>query len=204
MLFATKTNYYLLLHLLDNASPCRQAIDMNPLTAPKISAQSTPQKTVPQTSPPRESRDQSQTTPTKSPAPERHTPASTNEFIRHQPPPPAFRPLPEFHPRFFTNGNGLFRPGSPSGYQHPVHHHLQVLHSPIQPAALQNGKYFSTLLVITHRGKSANLYQSMGDNLLNATLNPGIHGCPPYLRLCDVNVKRISTWITSKYKRSAL
>ena len=115
---------------------------MNPLTAPLIPTQSTPQKTVPQPSPPRESRDQpqTQTTPTRSPAPERHTPASTNEFIRHQPPPPAFRPPPEFHPPFFTNGNGLFRPGFPPGYQHPAHHHPQVLHSPIQPTTLQNGK----------------------------------------------------------------
>lgn len=114
---------------------------MNPLTAPLIPTQSTPQKTVPQPSPPRESRDQpqTQTTPTRSPAPERHTPASTNEFIRHQPPPPAFRPPPEFHPPFFTNGNGLFRPGFPPGYQHPAHHHPQVLHSPIQPTTLQNG-----------------------------------------------------------------
>lgn len=69
---------------------------------------------------------------------DRHTPVtvSTADFIRH-PPPTAFRPPPEFPP-FFTNGNGLFRPGFPS-YQHPAHHHPSVLHSPIQPTSLQNG-----------------------------------------------------------------
>lgn len=80
------------------------------------------------------------TTPTLSHV-DRHTPVSvsTTDFIRHPPPPTAFRPPPEFPP-FFTNGNGLFRPGFP-GYQHPAHHHPPVLHSPIQPTSLQNGKH---------------------------------------------------------------
>ncbi|XP_060602457.1 nucleolar protein 4-like isoform X2 [Ruditapes philippinarum] len=70
---------------------------------------------------------------------DRHTPVtvSTADFIRHPPPPTAFRPPPEFPP-FFANGNGLFRPGFP-GYQHPAHHHPPVLHSPIQATSLQNG-----------------------------------------------------------------
>lgn len=70
---------------------------------------------------------------------DRHTPvtAASSDFIRHPPPPTAFRPPHDFPP-FFTNGNGLFRPGFP-GYQHPAHHHPSVLHSPIQPSSLQNG-----------------------------------------------------------------
>lgn len=117
----------------------------------------TPQKATPvsvQSSPPParseakdgskdQSRDASQTvltstTPSLSHV-DRHTPVtvSTADFIRH-PPPTAFRPPPEFPP-FFTNGNGLFRPGFP-GYQHPAHHHPPVLHSPIQPTSLQNGE----------------------------------------------------------------
>ena len=80
----------------------------------------------------------SSSTPTPSHV-DRHTPVnvSTADFIRHAPP-AAFRPPPDFPP-FFTNGNGLFRPGFP-GYQHPAHHHPSVLHSPIQPSSLQNGK----------------------------------------------------------------
>lgn len=65
---------------------------------------------------------------------------TNNDFLRHQPPPPTFRPAPEFHPPFFTNGNGLFRPGFP-GYQHPAHHHPPVLsHSALNPTSVQNGK----------------------------------------------------------------
>lgn len=71
---------------------------------------------------------------------ERHTPA-VNEFLRHQPP-PAFRPPHEFHPTFFPNGNGLFRPGFPPGYQHPAHHHPTVIqHSPVAPTSVQNGEF---------------------------------------------------------------
>lgn len=128
-----------------------------PLTHhPPVLGTPTPQKNAPspaQPSPPpprsetKESRDQlretsqsahTSTTPTPSHV-DRHTPVnvSTPEFIRHTPT-AAFRPPPEFPP-FFSNGNGLFRPGFP-GYQHPAHHHPSVLHSPIQPATLQNGK----------------------------------------------------------------
>eukprot|EP00105_Crassostrea_gigas_P024098 XP_011444231.1 PREDICTED: nucleolar protein 4 isoform X3 [Crassostrea gigas] len=64
---------------------------------------------------------------------------TNNDFLRHQPPPPTFRPAPEFHPPFFTNGNGLFRPGFP-GYQHPAHHHPPVLsHGALNPTSVQNG-----------------------------------------------------------------
>lgn len=71
---------------------------------------------------------------------DRHAHVNNNDFLRHQPPPPTFRPAPEFHPPFFTNGNGLFRPGFP-GYQHPAHHHPPVLsHGALNPTSVQNGK----------------------------------------------------------------
>lgn len=78
---------------------------------------------------------------------DRHTPVSvsTTDFIRHPPPPGAFRPPPEFPP-FFTNGNGMFRPGFP-GYQHPAHHHPPVLHS---PASLQNGELFTSKFFVIY------------------------------------------------------
>ncbi|CAI9725579.1 Hypothetical predicted protein [Octopus vulgaris] len=61
-----------------------------------------------------------------------------NDFIRHQP--PTFRPPPEFHPPFFPNSNGIFRPGFTTGYQHPAHHHPPVIqHTPIQHNSVQNG-----------------------------------------------------------------
>ncbi|XP_014768873.2 nucleolar protein 4-like [Octopus bimaculoides] len=63
-----------------------------------------------------------------------------NDFIRHQP--PTFRPPPEFHPPFFPNSNGIFRPGFTTGYQHPAHHHPPVIqHTPIQHNSVQNGKW---------------------------------------------------------------
>lgn len=81
-----------------------------------------------------------------SPAPQPSTPqvdrhsTSSSDFLRHQPPPPAFRPPPEFHSPFFPNGNGLFRPGFPPAYQHPAHHHPTVLsHSPLTQNSVQNG-----------------------------------------------------------------
>ena len=52
--------------------------------------------------------------------------------------PTAFRPPHELtSPLTFSGTNGLFRPGFPSSYQHPAHHHSPVLqHSSL----LQNGK----------------------------------------------------------------
>ncbi|XP_041358922.1 nucleolar protein 4-like isoform X2 [Gigantopelta aegis] len=72
---------------------------------------------------------------------DRHVP--TNDFLRHQIPPPAFRPPPEFHPPFFANGNGLFRPGFPN-YQHPAHHHPPVIQHPLQTNSVQNGEFGPT------------------------------------------------------------
>ncbi|KAK3576309.1 hypothetical protein CHS0354_033999 [Potamilus streckersoni] len=112
---------------------------MNPLSVVPTTSQ--PQKPTMAPSPPPSSQP-APTQPTQNnsaPSIDRHTPAST-DFLRHQAPPPAFRPPPEFHAPFFPNGNGLFRPGFPPGYQHPAHHHPPVLqHSPIQPATVQNG-----------------------------------------------------------------
>ncbi|WAR22781.1 NOL4L-like protein [Mya arenaria] len=140
-----------------NAKRMRMGLEPLPASAmpithhpPAIGAQ-TPQKGTPspaQPSPPPpradiKDRDSSQLALTSSSSTashvDRHTPvsAASSDFIRHPPPPTAFRPPPDFPP-FFTNGNGLFRPGFP-GYQHPAHHHPSVLHSPIQPTGLQNG-----------------------------------------------------------------
>lgn len=111
------------------------SVTQKPLPAP---AQPSPPR--PDTASGKEQRETTQpsTTPTPSHV-DRHTPVSVQsatDFIRHHTP-AAFRPPPEFPP-FFTNGNGLFRPGFPA-YQHPAHHHPSVLHSPIQQASLQNG-----------------------------------------------------------------
>ncbi|XP_062574974.1 nucleolar protein 4-like isoform X2 [Saccostrea cucullata] len=82
---------------------------------------------------------------------------TNNDFLRHQPPPPAFRPAPEFHPPFFTNGNGLFRPGFP-GYQHPAHHHPPVLsHGSLNPPSVQNGKLSPTDLSIKKQSSKSQL-----------------------------------------------
>ncbi|XP_059149477.1 nucleolar protein 4-like [Physella acuta] len=72
--------------------------------------------------------------------------SANTDFLRHQPPPPTFRPAPDFPPSFFTNGHGgaLFRPGFPS-YQHPAHHHPSVLpHAPISTNATTNGEFGPT------------------------------------------------------------
>lgn len=80
--------------------------------------------------------------PTSTPQTDRHS-TSGSDFLRHQPPPPAFRAPPEFHSPFFPNGNGLFRPGFPPTYQHPAHHHPTVLsHSPITQTSVQNGEHY--------------------------------------------------------------
>lgn len=69
---------------------------------------------------------------------DRSAPPTGNDFIRHQP--PTFRPPPEFHPPFFTNSNGIFRPGFTTSYQHPAHHHPPVIqHTPLQHNSVQNG-----------------------------------------------------------------
>ncbi|XP_078317120.1 nucleolar protein 4-like isoform X2 [Crassostrea virginica] len=82
---------------------------------------------------------------------------TNNDFLRHQPPPPTFRPAPEFHPPFFTNGNGLFRPGFP-GYQHPAHHHPPVLsHSALNPTSVQNGKLSPTDLSMKKQSSKSQL-----------------------------------------------
>ncbi|KAK3091901.1 hypothetical protein FSP39_023561 [Pinctada imbricata] len=131
-----------------------QASTVTPTSQP--TKQSTPspkpQPTSSQTSP----QSQSSTVPQV----DRHAPSS-NDFLRHQPPPPAFRPPPEFHPNFFTNGNGLFRPGFPSGYQHPAHHHPPVLsHSPMAPSSVQNGKLCPTDLSIKKQSSKNQLSTS--------------------------------------------
>eukprot|EP00105_Crassostrea_gigas_P024099 XP_011444232.1 PREDICTED: nucleolar protein 4 isoform X4 [Crassostrea gigas] len=73
------------------------------------------------------------------------------------PPPPTFRPAPEFHPPFFTNGNGLFRPGFP-GYQHPAHHHPPVLsHGALNPTSVQNGKLSPTDLSMKKQSSKSQL-----------------------------------------------
>lgn len=109
---------------------CLQASAMQPSVNPS------PQSSQPQvTSQPNTPNNQSQAAQI-----DRHVPAS-NDFLRHQPPPPAFRAPPEFHPPFFTNGNGLFRPGFPAGYQHPAHHHPPVIQHSIQTNAVQNGEF---------------------------------------------------------------
>lgn len=82
---------------------------------------------------------------------------TNNDFLRHQPPPPTFRPAPEFHPPFFTNGNGLFRPGFP-GYQHPAHHHPPVLsHGALNPTSVQNGKLSPTDLSMKKQSSKSQL-----------------------------------------------
>ena len=129
---------------------CQQAVCMTttPTTAtvssqpPASTTTSVAQPTKQSTPSPKPQPTASQTSPqTSATQVDRHAPSS-NDFLRHQPPPPAaFRPPPEFHPNFFTNGNSLFRPGFPSGYQHPAHHHPPVLsHSPLAPSSVQNGK----------------------------------------------------------------
>ena len=115
---------------------------------PTPTQQSTP-TTQKQTTPPPPSTPTAQVAHSRSsPAPQPSTPQvdrhsqSSSDFLRHQPPPPAFRPPPEFHSPFFPNGNGLFRPGFPPAYQHPAHHHPTVLsHSPITQNSVQNGMF---------------------------------------------------------------
>ncbi|XP_046357894.1 nucleolar protein 4-like isoform X3 [Haliotis rufescens] len=110
-----------------------------PASAMQPSVNPSPQSSQPQvTSQPNTPNNQSQAAQI-----DRHVPAS-NDFLRHQPPPPAFRAPPEFHPPFFTNGNGLFRPGFPAGYQHPAHHHPPVIQHSIQTNAVQNGEFGPT------------------------------------------------------------
>lgn len=140
-----------------NAKRMRMGLEPLPASAmpvthhPIITSQSqaSPAKSSPsagpQHSPTRPDSKEIKDTPSKSATPtptaahvDRHTPvsaASATDFIRHQAPTAAFRPPPDFPP-FFTNGNGIFRPGFPT---YPAHHHPSVLHSPIQPSSLQNG-----------------------------------------------------------------
>ncbi|KAL4235645.1 Nucleolar protein 4 [Mactra antiquata] len=146
-----------------NAKRMRMGLEPLPASAmpithhpPTVGSQNISQKSSAQPSPPppraeskdsgkEHSRESSQSAITSTASTlshvDRHTPVSvsTSDFIRHPPPPGAFRPPPEFPP-FFTNGNGLFRPGFPS-YQHPAHHHPPVLHSPV---SLQNGELFTS------------------------------------------------------------
>ncbi|KAK7101044.1 hypothetical protein V1264_023890 [Littorina saxatilis] len=76
------------------------------------------------------------------------TGAATSDFLRHQPPPPAFRAAPDFHTPFFANGNGLFRPGGFSAYQHPAHHHptpAVLQHPPsLTGSTVTNGDFVPT------------------------------------------------------------
>ncbi|XP_046357892.1 nucleolar protein 4-like isoform X1 [Haliotis rufescens] len=122
-----------------NAKRMRMGLDPLPASAMQPSVNPSPQSSQPQvTSQPNTPNNQSQAAQI-----DRHVPAS-NDFLRHQPPPPAFRAPPEFHPPFFTNGNGLFRPGFPAGYQHPAHHHPPVIQHSIQTNAVQNGEFGPT------------------------------------------------------------
>lgn len=112
---------------------------------PTSTSQSTPTAHKQTTPPPTstiqatQSRSSPAPQPTSTPQTDRHS-TSSSDFLRHQPPPPAFRAPPEFHSPFFPNGNGLFRPGFPPTYQHPAHHHPTVLsHSPITQSSVQNG-----------------------------------------------------------------
>ncbi|XP_013089197.1 nucleolar protein 4-like isoform X2 [Biomphalaria glabrata] len=72
---------------------------------------------------------------------------ASTDFLRHQPPPPTFRPAPDFTPSFFTNGHGtaaLFRPGFPN-HQHPAHHHPTVLpHASVASNTTSNGEFGPT------------------------------------------------------------
>ncbi|KAK7503987.1 hypothetical protein BaRGS_00004719, partial [Batillaria attramentaria] len=73
--------------------------------------------------------------------------AATSDFLRHQPPPPAFRAAPDFHAPFFANGNGLFRPGGFGAYQHPAHHHpapAVLQHPPLSGSTVTNGDFVPT------------------------------------------------------------
>ncbi|XP_064624479.1 nucleolar protein 4-like isoform X2 [Lineus longissimus] len=68
---------------------------------------------------------------TPQPAPIERPAISTADFVRAHAPPTAFRPPHELPQPFFTNGNGLFRPGF-AGYQHPAHHHPPAVVQPSQ------------------------------------------------------------------------
>lgn len=121
---------------------------------PTSTSQSTPTAHKQTTPPPTstiqatQSRSSPAPQPTSTPQTDRHS-TSSSDFLRHQPPPPAFRAPPEFHSPFFPNGNGLFRPGFPPTYQHPAHHHPTVLsHSPITQSSVQNGEYWFFYLIL--------------------------------------------------------
>ncbi|XP_069127514.1 nucleolar protein 4-like isoform X2 [Argopecten irradians] len=121
-------------------STTNQSTAQPPVVQPTAAQPQPPQQATPSPHSQPPSQPPSRASPQATPVSQidRHPP-STNDFMRHQPP-PAFRPPPEFHPPFFTNGNGIFRPGFPPGYQHPAHHHPPVLqHSPIAPTSVQNG-----------------------------------------------------------------
>lgn len=78
---------------------------------------------------------------------------ASTDFLRHQPPPPTFRPAPDFTPSFFTNGHGtaaLFRPGFPN-HQHPAHHHPTVLpHASVASNTTSNGEFGEWSVIKTY------------------------------------------------------
>ena len=65
-------------------------------------------------------------------AAERPTPAS--EYLHNSSSPAGFRPPHELPSPFFSNSNGIFRPGFPT-YQPPAHHHPPVVHAAAAAAA---------------------------------------------------------------------
>lgn len=70
--------------------------------------------------------------------------APASDLLRHQPPPPTFRGAQDFHAPFFTNGNGLFRPGGFGAYQHPAHHHpapAVLQHPTLSGTTVNNGDF---------------------------------------------------------------
>ncbi|VDI43091.1 Hypothetical predicted protein [Mytilus galloprovincialis] len=121
------------------SSTTNQSQTSTPQSTPSSQKQTTPPPPAPPAVQVAHSRSSPAPQPSATPQAERHS-QSNSDFLRHQPPPPAFRPPPEFHSPFFPNGNGLFRPGFPPTYQHPAHHHPTVLsHSSITANSVQNG-----------------------------------------------------------------
>ncbi|XP_064605935.1 nucleolar protein 4-like [Liolophura sinensis] len=140
----------------NNAKRMRMGLDPLPAAAmhnrgtTSSSATAQPSQTAPPPPPPPPvSHGQSQ--PAAEPI-DRPIPPVT-DFLRHTP--ATFRPPHDFHPPFFANGNGLFRPGFPTGYQPPAHHHPQLLqHQTLQHTQVQNGKWPTDLSLKKQNSKN--------------------------------------------------
>lgn len=128
------------------ATPAQHHPSPTPVTAP---AQPQPQPTAHPHPQPQQPQQQPPPLPTQPATPQPLTnnldqrASLTSEYLRHATTTPttAFRQPHELPSPFFTNSNGIFRPGFPSTYQHPAHQHPPVIQHTPMTNTLQNGTY---------------------------------------------------------------